>query len=169
MLNHSQLTSLAQKQYYEANRAPYLRQKTCNAAQPAPQTTSIESATQLMSSIAESLSALRKEDLLSLLASVGLCQSVALRKQQVISKILELQAGVLDGTLDLRMQQADNVSEEYRAAERKKRLKYRLYSTSLSVWFIKPLPSTAGMREGSVNEHQILRSLPFFTDKRARG
>ena len=129
------------------------------------QNTTAASVTQLINGTTESLSALRKEDLLSLIASVGHRQSAALRKQQLVSKILEIQEEVRDGTLDIGTERVDTVSDEERDAERKKKLTNRLYSASLSAWFMKPLVSTAGMKEGSVNEHQVLQSLPFFIDK----
>lgn len=82
----------------------------------ASQNTAVELA-QLMSRTAESLSVLRKEDLLTTLASVGHRQSATLWKPQLISKIMELQPGFLDRTVHLWKQQADNVTEKDQALE----------------------------------------------------
>ena len=51
-----------------------------------------------------SLNALRKEELLSLLISVGHRQSAGLRKQQLVEKIFHLRASVENGSIQLQEQ-----------------------------------------------------------------
>ena len=44
-------------------------------------------------------------------------------------------------------------------------LRTNLYKASLDSWAMKPLVSTAGMKEGTVNEIQVLRAIPAFLEE----
>ena len=45
------------------------------------------------------------------------------------------------------------------------KLEKELYESSLTAWFMKPLATTAGMGERSINEVQVLKELPDFFDR----
>ena len=109
-----------------------------------------------------SVSALRKDDLLTVLEDVGHDQPVSNRKPQLIDKIIQLQKNVADGTETVKIQEA---SSEIQSEQENKRLCNSLLETSLNTLFMKPLMSTVGMKEGSFSEHQVHKSLKTLFDK----
>ena len=117
------------------------------------------------SATVSSLNGMRKEELLSLLSAVDHRQSVAQGKQQLIQNITELQARIANGSVQLDEilpEQASATKSQQRDTEA---LEKELYNASLTAWFMKPLATTAGMREGSVNELQVLKALPKFFER----
>ena len=109
-----------------------------------------------------SLLSMRKEQLQSLLSAVGHRMGSAVRKQQLVDKILQLKSDEIAGRIVIQPASATGLSEEQLSVRRIDCLKQILYETSLSSWVMKPLFCSAGMREGSMNEIQVLKALQNF-------
>ena len=116
--------------------------------------------TSFMEASEDELSDMRKDDLLSMLAKIGRRLPSSLRKQQLVNKIISIQQAVLAGTDNL--QEPKVLHEEGWMARDAKAVKQELLRASLSSWVMKPLVVTAGMKEGSINETEVLKVLPFF-------
>lgn len=116
---------------------------------------------QLMRATTSSLSTLRNEDLLGMLADVGQKQSSALKRQALIEELLQLKKHVRDGRVT--MDACKEVEEVPQSIERQTdEFRKLMYSASLNAWVMKPLIITPDMREGSIKEDQILKALPQF-------
>ena len=118
--------------------------------------------TQLRQRTSASLTALRKEDLLRMLINLGYRQSSSLRKQQLIEKLLELQGNVRCGRTFIIPLDPHAVPENERRVLDSKIMKTEMLKASLDTWFMKPFSSTPGMKEGSLNERQVLTHLSNF-------
>ena len=121
--------------------------------------------TQLRQSTSASLTVLRKEDLLSMLTNLGYRQSSSLRKQQLVENFLELQGNERCGRISITPLDPETVPENERRELDSKIMKTEMLKASLDTWFMKPLSSTPGMKEGSFNERQVLTHLPAFFEK----
>lgn len=74
-----------------------------------------------------------------------------------------LKADILSGAVEIRAAESSDLrTETERAESGVKRMLHALREASLHAWVMKPLVATAGMREGSRNEVEILKALPHF-------
>lgn len=87
------------------------------------------------------------------------------RCTQLVSKCLELKQGCISGPIQITVKEETNITDQERRVESAVRFRSEMYTASLSSWFMNPLTRTLGMRESSVNESQVLRSLRVFFDR----
>eukprot|EP00178_Gracilaria_changii_P016681 TRINITY_DN479_c3_g1_i11.p1 TRINITY_DN479_c3_g1~~TRINITY_DN479_c3_g1_i11.p1 ORF type:complete len:1373 (+),score=138.00 TRINITY_DN479_c3_g1_i11:3191-7309(+) len=137
-----------------------LGKNVCNAEEDQRQTG--DAVAKIMNATVGSLQALRKEQLLAILSNVNHRQTSSTLKQQLINKVMELKSSAIAGDIQLVAVQTAPVTEGEQASIAKDALLKRLYEKSLHAWFMKPLTSTPGMKEGTRNESKVLREIPDF-------
>ena len=123
----------------------------------------IGTAERFMSATTSSLAQMRKEEILYLLNSVGRRERASLRKNELISRCIEQQHCVRRGEVSFPAQNFAPENEMTRYNNKAVKLKRELLKASLESWEMKPLVATAGMKEGTLNEIQVLRALPKFS------
>ena len=90
----------------------------------------------------------------------GMVRSPA--KAVLVTVLLQLQTDIIAGTVDLNETEEEPAPMEARATESVSTLLLCLHEASVHSWVMKPLVSTAGMKEGSRNEIEVLRAIPKF-------
>ena len=63
------------------------------------------------------------------------------------------------------MEETQEPSQEDNSKRQATKIKRNLYFASLDSWEMKPLEATSGMKEGTVNEVEVLKALPAFFRK----
>ena len=122
-----------------------------------------------MRTTTESLSHMRKDEILSLLAAVGKRERASKRKQELIERIMQVQLLVSNGELVLCPPISETLSDEIREQNASGEVLCALYKASLSAWAMKPLIATASMKEGTLYEVEVLRSIPRFFQEHTVG
>ncbi|CDF34053.1 unnamed protein product [Chondrus crispus] len=106
-----------------------------------------------------------RNDLQQMLGGFARGLSGAPSKTVLVNAVLQLQADIGAGTVELDDDGADSVSLSASLTERASKLLQKLREASLHAWVMKPLVSTAGMKEGSRNEIEVLKAIPSFLSK----
>ncbi|PXF45451.1 hypothetical protein BWQ96_04749 [Gracilariopsis chorda] len=105
-----------------------------------------------------------KTELVAGMSRIGHPISSTQRKGEIVEKILLFLKQVQTGEVVLVENEAEELTAEEQVIAAKKKLLEVLYKRSLNSWVMKPLVSTVGMKEGSLNEKQVLIELSTFFD-----
>ena len=105
-----------------------------------------------------------KDDLIKLMEGIGPRPSASLRKAQLVQKLLEAQEKIQNGELEI--PEPPQLSEEQLQESKTKRIPHSLRLAAIQSWVMKPLVATSGMKEGSINEAEVLNALPTFFKER---
>ena len=128
----------------------------------APPDVTVSSVDRFMGTTRESLGHMRKDEILSLLAGMNKSERASKRKNELIERVLDIQLQVDNGETVLTPPTRESVSEDGREENAIDEVLRALYKASLSAWAMKPLIATAGMKEGTINEVEVLRAIPKF-------
>ena len=108
------------------------------------------------------VNAFTRNDLQKVLQVFGKGVASSPAKAVLLTALFQLQADLHAGTVDLEAAENVQISVESQLKDSATLLLHTLREASLHAWVMKPLVSTAGMKEGSRNEVEVLRRIPGF-------
>ena len=117
----------------------------------------------ISSSSASRISATTKPDLLNFLTVFGRVVDSRANKPEVLAAVMQLKADILSRSVCTDGgNEADDTTDDEMAERAAKRICNLFREASLTAWVMKPLVPTAGMKEGTRNELEIIRAIPNF-------
>ena len=105
------------------------------------------------------ISSLRNAEIVRLLAKFSRRPPRQTRKAVLVGLLQDLRNDLSAGTVQI---PTEALTQEQRRAVWAKNLLTKMRKVSLQSWVMKPLVATSGMREGTLNEIEVLKAMPKF-------
>ena len=111
------------------------------------------------------ISSSTKSDLQSILSVFERSLDTRVSKSELVSAVNQLKADIACNSVGLDADSSAGENEEEGGEQAAKTVSNAFREASLDAWVMKPLVATAGMKEGTRNEQNIVEALPkFFKD-----
>ena len=101
-----------------------------------------------------------KDDISKILSDAGRGQPASTRKSRLVQIALQLRESVREG--EITIEESQPLSATELLSLKKDTYMDSLRRASIDAWVMKPLVATSGMKEGSLNETSVLRTIPGF-------